>query len=447
MREFRSVHTRGRSRFWIVDVRGRDVSVVWGDIAEDGTRNQHGETTDTKDPKGKEGTKAYVNAEDNAKFHYERLIRKKLEEGYVEVGLDGRPLLGDAVSEIDHSKPLPKNLCFSKPRNSVKDGYLQTMDEDRRVVYTRKVNGMMLVAHVQEDGNVAVYNRRMDDTTAKLPHLVRALKTLKIPPKSILLFEGFLGQGSSKKELLLVQSVLRSLDDRALALQEESGWIKFCLLRIPVLRGVHIEGTMPMVRLIDSMENDLGDKFIGHRDPKVNGRFLYTMEVFNGTSKQALDLAGRNGYEGWVGYVKDSVMGDKSYSFNGKADRPSTCFKLKPDEEDDFIAYWDPDKSTDERPLGTWGTGKNQNRVGTFSLYQIGADGKEYYLSEVGSGLTDADRDIYADPERFPIVVQVKFEERFFVSAGDKTNALQLPRITLIRTDKLPEECVCLDLK
>jgi predicted DNA-binding WGR domain protein len=446
MQEFRTKQTRGRTRYWIIDLAADVVSVVWGDITEDGVRNQHGETNDRKEPKGKANTKAFVSAEDNAKFHYDRLIRKKTEEGYREVGLDGVPLLGDVESIIDHNGPLPKNLCFSKPKNSVDVKFLKSVDEGNKVLYTRKVNGMMIVAHIREDNTVSLYSRRMDDMTGWFPHLVEALQDMKIPTKTIMLFEGFHGKGCDKKDLNNIQSIMRSLPERALERQEEIGWAKFCLLRIPVLRGVNLEETMTMRKLIHSMDNDLGDKFIDYRNPRVKGRFLYTMELFEGTSEEALKIAVDGGYEGWVGYVKEAVLGDKSFSFNGKPDRSSSCFKLKPDEEDDFIAYWNPDEGTQTRPLGAWGTGKNKSRVGTFSLYQIGKGGKEVYLAEVGSGLTDTERDLYTDTTKFPLVVQVKFEERFYVSQGDKTNALHHPRVTLIRTDKSPEECVNYDL-
>jgi len=450
MIELRNTQTRGRTRFWMIDVNDNIVSTIWGDITDDGARNQHGETADTKEGKGKVGTKSFTSAADNAQFHYSRLIRKKMDEGYVEVGLDGRPLLGEVENVIDHVRSLPKNLCFSKPKNGVQEHTIDQLDLDMRSVYTRKINGMMIVAHVMEDGTIELHNRRMDIMTEHFPHLVNALgpNGLNIPPKTIMLFEGFLGQGSTKRELMKVQSVMRSLTERALTLQKEKDlWMKFCLLRMPFLRGEHLEGKMPMGKLINAMENDLAEKFIQYRDPEIKGQFLFTMDVFTGTAAEARSLTDRFGYEGWVGYDKELVLGDKSYSFTGKPNRSNGCFKLKPDEEDDFIAYWNPDRATKERPMGSWGTGKNQERVGTLSLYQIGASGTEVYICEVGTGLSDQDRtDLCEDPSRFPITVQVKFEERFYISQGDKTNALHHPRVLMIRTDKAPSECVNSDV-
>jgi hypothetical protein len=434
----------------MIDVRKDVVDTIWGDIDDAGKRGQHGKTSDTVKPKGKEGTAAYMTGVQNAEFDYNRQIRKKLEEGYVEVGLDGKPLLGEAQDTIDHTRALPKNLCFSKPKSKVKDGYLQTLDAEKRAVYTRKVNGMMLIAHVRSDHTVHLYSRRMDSLTQHFPHLIQALgvKGLMIPPETVFLFEAYMGNGNDKRDLKLCSSVMRSKHEKALERQRELGWMNFYLLRTPVVRGEHLEGTKTMGNLIEAMENSLADKFISYRDPegRTNEQFLFTMETFEGTATEALDTADRLGYEGWVGYVKDAILGDKSYSFHGKPDRPSTCFKLKNEEEDDFIAYWNPDKGTKERPMGEWGTGKNQGLIGSMSLYQIDSEGKEVYCGEVGSGLTDEQRKKLSNPKHFPKVAKIVFEERFYKSMGDPTNALQLPRLDDFREDKGIKECINADL-
>ena len=116
-------------------------------IKED-KRSEHGRTADKPGPKGKRGTKAHVSAEDNAIFHMDRMIRKKTEEGYVEVGLDGNLLLGGSADEIDFTTELPKNLCFSKPRNTVTRKFIEEEDAIRNLLYTRKINGMMVIAQI-----------------------------------------------------------------------------------------------------------------------------------------------------------------------------------------------------------------------------------------------------------------------------------------------------------
>lgn len=447
MREFRQTHGRGAERYWMVDVRGIKVTSQWGAI-NNGVHKEHGNTADVPGHKGKPGTKSFVTAEDNAVELHDRMIRKKLEEGYVEVGMDGKPLIGGSADEIDHKKSLPKNLCFSKPKNGVTEKRIMKLDADKNLIYTRKMNGMMVVAHIMSDRNVKLYSRRMDDLTNHFPHLVRALYPggLNIPPCTILLFEAFMGEGNSKRDLLLCSSVMRSKPDRALEQQEKLGWMKFYLFRMPILYNQHMEAKYNNEACIDALRKTFEKMFESYRDDKnspVKGQFLFALDVHPGLKMEsALEIAKKNNWEGWVLYEKDACLGDKSYSFHGKPDRPNSCFKLKPSQEDDFIAYWNPDKGTKERPLGTWGSGKNMGKVGTLSLYQLNADGEEVYICEVGSGLTDDLRDKMANKWKWPCVVQVEFEERFYISSGDKTNALQLPRIVAIRKDKEPSECV-----
>jgi ATP-dependent DNA ligase len=424
------------------------VATAWGAIV-DGKRKEYGRTEDRPGSKGKEGTKAFMTAAQNAIFAHERAIRKKLEEGYVEVGLDGRPIVGGPtvrVETIDHSTWLPKNLCFSKPRNSMAMRKALALDEAGDLLKTRKMNGMSMIAHIDHYGMPQIYSRRMERLTYHFPHLDRALGPLgmHLPPCSILLFEAFLGEGNTKADLLKVQSVMRSLSGRACDLQDEHGFMKFYLYRVPVWKGEDIEKKNTCEQQAYLIENAFTDRFMAWRDeykPIRDYQFLYTLQNFEGTIPEALAEAEEYGYEGWVCYQKSAIMGDYSYSFHGKPDRPSCCFKLKPWEEDDFICYWDPANSSKKRPLGAYGSGKNSERVGTLSLYQLNSAGEEIYICEC-AGMSDADRERLANPSIYPIVAEVKYETRTYKSEGDKTDALSHPRIARFRDDKAPEECV-----
>lgn len=468
MREFRQKHGRTGERYWQIGFEadpGKPVETIvtaWGAILKSGKHKEHGRTKDRPGPKGKRGTKAFMSAQDNACFHADRAIRKKAEEGYVEVGLDGRPMVGGPLeipevkyNEIDLSKPLPKNLCFSKPVNSINEERIQKLSEKGKLIYTRKVHGQMVIAHITSDESIILYSRRMDDLTAHFPHLVNTLRALKMPADSIMLFEAFLGEGKKQNDFERVGAVMRSKPERATKLQQDEGWMKFYLFRIPVWKGNYIEQEYTCEELLYLIENGLADIFINHREAVVGKKeeemqVIYPVEIFEGSYAEALAIAEEEGYEGWVAYVRDGclleekkVQGkieqvNKSFSFHGKPDRPACCFKIKADQEDDFIARWDPDNG-----VGTWGTGKNTGKVGTLALYQYGDGPEEIYCCEVGSGLTDAQRGDLADPELYPMVVQIRFQERKFISEGAKSNALILPRVAAFRDDKGTPECFC----
>jgi predicted DNA-binding WGR domain protein len=455
MREFRQKHGRSGERYWTISFEAPPgilpevIVTEWGAVT-DGVKNQHGTTKDRPGPKGKPGTKSFMNASDNACFNMDRMIRRKVEEGYVEIGLDGRPLLGGTIESpqytilpryaegdvIDFSEGLPKNLCFSKPKNTVSEKFIAKLEADDNLILTRKINGMMIVCQITDSGQPRLYTRRMDEITKHFPHLTVALTSLKFPPKSILLFEAFMGEGNEKKDLLRVQSVMRSKHDRAILLQEEDEWMKFYLLRIPVWKGEYIEQLMTCEQLCHLIENTFADKFMEYNIKSTDGRFLYTLENFEGSVADAMAEASRNGYEGWVGYKKDAMFGKYSFSFHGKPDRPSCCFKMKAEYEDDFIAYFAPEFGTKKFPQGSMGSGKNTGLLGTLSLYQMDPNtNQQVYICEVGSGFTDKQR-LEMSRAEYPMVVTVKYTSRQYIAEGDATNALEFPRFDQIHPDK-----------
>jgi hypothetical protein len=134
-------------------------------------------------------------------------------------------------------------------------------------------------------------------------------------------------------------------------------------------------------------------------------------------------------------------MAGYSFSFHGKPDRPGCCFKLKPVYEDDFVAYWRPEDGTKEKPMGSYGSGKNSDTVGTISLYQFNEDGELVYICEC-SGFNEEDREYLAKAAEYPATVQIEYTSRSYKSKGRKSNALQFPRFARMREDKDPRECV-----
>lgn len=414
----------------------------WGGI-KDGKKRQHGETKNRPGPKGKPNTKAFVDAHNNAIFNADRLIRKKIEEGYVEIGLDGRPLIGghvedpvyDAGKTIPFDDFLPKNLCFSKPKNTVSPKFLAKLEAENNIILTRKLNGMLVVAQITDDGDPHLYTRRMDVLDQHFPHLRDALVDMKCPPHSILLFEAFLGEGNKKKDLLRVQSVMRSKPEKARLRQADDEWMKFYLIRVPVWKGEYLEQDKTCEELCFLIENTFTDMLIEYRDEK-NERFLFPLEVYEMPVADAIDEAKSRGYEGWVGYKRNAKFENYSFSLHGKPDRPSCCFKLKPEYEDDFIAYFNPQEGTKDFPQGSMGSGKNTGLMGTLSLYQRDPHSdKTVYICEVGSGFTDAQRKKMTKAE-YPLVATVKYTSRQYISEGDDTNALEFPRFDQIHPDK-----------
>jgi hypothetical protein len=472
MREFRQQHGRGETRYWQIWVEGSTVYTRWGGIKEDGSRRQHGETSDIAKPKGKKGTKAWKSSAESAVFQADRAVRLKTEEGYYEVDESGEPVEEATSGELRLTdKELPKNLCFSKPKNSVSESFARKRED--RLIFTRKRHGMALISYIGP-GGVRLYTRRMEDRTSHFPQLVTALEEFGYPAGSIMMWEAFCGDGNTQEEFETVKSVMNSKAARAVKLQEGIAPVKFYLFRVPVWAGTCLEESQNVEQCVEQIENTFTDRFLDYGGCPYfdRGEFLHTLEIFNGTIDEAMELCERENYEGWVVYVAGESLGDKSFGFHGKPDRPSCCFKLKPQREDDFICEWDPSgefgkhcsKGCQYDTLmqvkeahrakkcpkcsarmvgnGTWGTGKHKEGVGTLSLYQLDRRGVPVYICEVGTGLSDKQKAELADGTLFPMVAEVEFQSRSYGKPTGKPNTLYIPRVKRFRDDKEPTECV-----
>ena len=64
------------------------------------------------------------------------------------------------------------------------------------------------------------------------------------------------------------------------------------------------------------------------------------------------------------------------------------------------------------------------------------------YLCACGGGMDDEFRAKFSNPSSYPIVAEIRYTSRTLVADGEKTNALQFPRILRVRDDKTPDECI-----
>lgn len=459
MREFRQSHTRGKDRVWKIEVEENLITTWWGTL---GGKLQN--TTETISWVGVKKTKSFVSAVDQAQLVAERMIRKKLEEGYLEV-VDGE-VVGISAGAIQFSKKFPKNLSFSKPLNSKPEKKARQLIKENRVILTVKRNGMMHAAMSDEAKRVSIYSRRMDEVTNKYPHIVEELRTF-MAANSVFLGEMVSLNQKGEDSFRQMQMIENAKVEKALERQQQLGLSRFVVFRVPFWKNLPIETTDTHEQWIQL----LGD--IMERNPtKENVEYLQWMDNSQAlTYDQWLDQAQQMGIEGYVVYEKEGSFGDRSYNFKGKPDRPSSCWKLKPTLEDDFIAYFSPDnydrckkcksisvyQKTSKCELcdgsmignGTWGKGKHTGQVGTLSLYQLREDDPyPVYICEVGSGFTDEQKAALAKKplDFWPQVVEVKFAERKYLSRGQISNALTHPRFSRFRTDKTWQECFNEDL-
>lgn len=349
----------------------------------------------------------------------ERKITKQKEKGYRESKVISKQDIGD------FSAPLPKELCFYKPKNSIPDNKIKDLEKNNRAIYTVKRDGMMHVIRLSKFGNgVEIYSRRMDLVTDKYPHLVSELCNLQAG--AILLGEIILDKGG-KDDFNGVSQICRSDADKAIEKQTELGNVFYYAFDLAFYEEKNLLVTTPYKERLKIL-NEL-----------VRGyRYIKAPEVISGNHKDALAEVSGKGLEGLVVWDSEGVMTeDEAYTFNGKPYRPNLLWKSKPKYEDDFIVRFDPNNG-----IGEYGTGKNQGKLKSVFLYQINDNGKEIFLAKCGGGLTDDQRSYYTNAT-YPRVWRVEYD-----SVQQKTGSLRFPVFSLDRTilgDKDISECLMSD--
>jgi len=458
MREFRKITGRtSRPIVWKIGADPKDPKtyvVQWG--LEGGATQ---ETRDTPGPCGTKGHANYQTAEEYVKFCVDREIRKKTEQGFVEYK-NGKPLT-KVASKIDFGKPLPKNLCFYKPKKEISAKALEELEKNGRAVWTLKRDGMMHIV-VKRSDDIEIYSRRMDLVTEKFPHIVEAAEKLDLPNDTILLGEMCLLKDDGSESFLDTSRVCRSDPDLALAYQgfadfpkrkkDESvlGKVSYYIFDIAFFQGIDLISTVPtkerlimlrelFKRLDDSLTVGTG-RFANRqqilRESKTRERLLRQyhiapLKIYRTNATDDLELAKQLRAEGFVVLDVDACYEDKAYSFDGKAQRPDGIWKRKPKYEDEFVI-------TDIYA----GTGRNRGRLGGFFIKQIHPDTGEWIdCGKCGGGIKDDDREEFWKKGKRLIdqTIKVEFDSR--QPPKDGVYALRFPEFKGL-ADKEPSECI-----
>lgn len=435
-RYFRQNQTRSSSpRFWKIWVEGITVKYEWGQVG--GAVQQQSQDGYVVNA----GKKNEISAKDYALYLAREACRKKHWEGYREYDENGF-YLDTHVTEIDFDNP-PLNLAFWKPDNSPGPGILKKA-ESGKVIYARKMNGLMYVGWTNSKGEAFLTSRRMlrqhDDETGtpytwndRFPHIIQALqKTL--PPRSCVLGELVAFDEKNRDNLHLIESYTKSLTPRAIEDQTKGGWAYHYIWDIAFWEGQPLCAEAPV-----------GTRYALINEMFKEAPFIPVMTVRPGQYSGVLSpddfrqLAITWGWEGWVMVDPDGIFGDRAFNFKGKPDRPGKfAAKVKPEYEDDFIVYWNPAKGYGEFS----NKGRYQGGVESVCLYQLNSKGELVFISNCASGLTE-EMKTNIKPSDIPLGVwKITYSGRRYISDGDKTNALDFPRFTAIRTDKDVTECI-----
>ena len=457
MREFRKTTGRNsRPQVWKIGVDKNDPKtyiVIWGLV--DGAQQ---ETSDTPGTCGVVGHLDYQTAEQYVYFCIDREIRKKKEHGYIEY-INGEPV-SEVSSSIDFSLPLPKNLCFYKPKKEISEKNLLALHKKGRAIWTLKRDGMMHI--IVKNGDMSIYSRRMDLVTEKFPHIVETLNKLDLPDKTILLGEMCLLNEKGKDNFKAVSQICRSDVDLSLGYQgikpfpkrregnEVLGKISYYVFDVAFYDGVDLISTQPVrnrLALLRTMFSKLNDKlFINtgrkatvehlkienkNRDDLLKFHYIGPLKIYKTDAMNDIQLAKDLKAEGFVVMDADMCYGDKAYSFDGKAQRPDGIFKRKPKYEQEFFIT--------EVYIGS---GRNRGRLGGFEIAQIHPDTNEQInCGKCGGGFSDDQRiEFWNDRENLVgKTIKVEFDSR--QPPKDGVYSLRFP-VFLGFADKEIEECI-----
>jgi ATP-dependent DNA ligase len=407
-----------------------------------------------------------ISAELDAIAEARRDVRKKWDfEGYDEyvgeVNIDRRNQDTSIAALLTN---LPGSFCLYKPENNLYDqARLLEKAKKGKVLYTLKRDGIAKWVIVDYYGNIAIYTRRSrpwSDTEApvelldgtldysktvrwaeRFPHLVDAVRRLQLPNGTMMAME-LVAPGEDN--FPYVSGLTKGHTPRALEDMKKGGLPEFYWWDVPFFDGEDLVRTRPVRDRYNLIKHH---SMLGGMKNPINP--IQWCEF--PTPEEAVAYAKLHGLEGWVVVDPDAVYGDKGWNLKGKPDRPSTVAKLKPWYEDDFVAMWDPDKG-----VGEWGTGRHERGkqvtlpngqivehggVGSMMLYQYNDGGELVPICKCASGMA-YEFQAQLRKEHFPMVIEVQYAERTYISEGEKTNALRLPTFIRLRTDKVRTECV-----
>ena len=423
----------GAVRYWQVSI---DKHILTFEHGQENTTNPI--ITTWKGSYKNKGKANEVTPEQDAQNEMERSILGKERKGYSVT----HPSLLKSADVMD----CPEKLRFYKPLAKITPQAEKMIVEGNPIV-TRKYDGEMMVIKV-DDGAVQIFSRTMLPThhvdkqswNDRFPWVVNAFRNLKGQH----IFTGEMVKNLyGPDDRKYVARVLKSKTEKAITLQTDDTWLKYIIWDWPVRDGVkNTHNYNDRLTLIDKLVDDLQFKQQTRMNNVERPEIIFDASHKNRPKDAASfieSLKKESEFLGWEGFILadgDDNYADKLYNFRGKTDRPKTFCKIKPIYEDDFVAFWNP-----EEGQGTYGKGRHNGLFGSAALYQYDSNGKPVYICDCGGGFDDSFRE-EAKKADFPIVMQIKYEARTYISNGADTNALQFPRMMHIRTDKEIEECV-----
>ena len=434
-REFRLTKNK-KTLVWKIKQEGEKYTTQHGMI--DGAQQ---EFSDVPGCKGKENSKAYVNAIDNCAFHISREIRKKQENGYIEF-INGQPT-SIQVTSLDFNECLPKNFTGYKPQTSIEPAALEKLHKAGKARYTRKYDGNQVIAY-RNNYSWDIYTRRMDLTTERYPKHIEALDKTSFGPGTILECEMVVFDKNNVDDFKAISRLGRSDPEVARKLIEDGEVNEPNLIVFDIL---FYDGSDLKASSYDNRRAILEKHIeqLGTPDSEEKYNIIDLSRLYNVNPGNWEKIAKEKGWEGFVVTSGDLAFGDKFFGFDGSPQRPKGSWKLKPVYEEDINVY-----------AAVEGNGKRLGKIGALLSSQRHPETGEWFKTGgVGSGTTDNDLDVLEKLFKENNLPIYKSEKEDKAELGNKgipcmiecsarqpgTNKFRFPVFIRIHSDKTPDEC------
>jgi len=402
---------------WSIWRDGSAVTVEWGKVG--GTLQR---STDVAKPKGKVGTKSYMDEEACAKFNYDRQIRKKVEEGYRETMT--APVGADVLMG------LTKTFVPAKPRADLDLATLLEMEANGELFIQRKRDGQRLLVLIDRKGDVHIYSRRLDDLTDHFPLFAAYVRGLGLPRGTILDGEGLVinPDGSDNFRALgtitRAKAELASLREAEMALTFDGPRFQYMVFDILWLDG------KPVWQEPYSLRHGRVRSLIGYN----KNLCVFSSENLNtapgmSPKKSLLRLteqAKREGWEGLVCWFRD----EPTVVREGGKPKRAGCAKWKVKFDYDVIAT-----------SYELGSGNQSDVVGAVLIAQYAPDGTLRSCGKCGTGF-DMETRKAALKWKYPVVIAIESDGQ-----EPDSGAFRFPVFLKRHEDKLPEECIGVELE
>lgn len=399
-KKFYRLDSKGKIRLWEIKVTGNLIE-TW-----DGVLDGRLKYTPDEVSKGKNIGKANeTTPEEQALKEAKRKIELKVRKGYSEKMPEGQP----EFNEEFFNNP-PRNFVGPKPLNKMPDALRQEKEEDCKLEYTRKWNGMCVHIVYGYDEKVRIFTSQMDEKTEIFPWQVEEMEGI-FGPGTWLMAEAELDDDPDK-----MKTIFGSLTEKAIAEQEKMGHVKFHVYNMLFQGGVQID--WPWKQRVDFAQGEI-DRHLT--------QYIDTVMPVAYDAETALEIIRKEGWEGCV--IWDIEHESMPIKWGGAPSRKCGAWKLKNFKEADvLIVGWES------------GKGKLNNGVATLTYGAYDSNGNIVILGRGGSGL-DGEKRQEIREATLPIVAEVKYEE---ITKGGK---FRLPVILRLRFDKSPSECLVEDIQ